>query len=693
MASLAPHTTPGTVGLCKHYSHNLPADSLKPRSALKRTHNELFENEAYFSPSKKSRVTFDVEDESGSDEDDDANPYLVYEQVRRAISRHLAGTDDTAYEKVKKIFSADPEASDAPSSKTVYMYLRTILARVSSLEKQCNGLVNAIIDCEWVGRDEAFVSLYSKFLGNLGAAKSGYLAKLLHRLVELLGEQGARKLPGCSTVRQTTIHSRVRRAIADVLRVVPAASSTLVQVIESKLAKDIAKPRERLLYIKNFLHIVENAPELKAVILGIITCDLVKLDVSIQIDIEDYADDLGEEIVGEISSPHPPPSLVGQSSFEKMIQSDRTQASIEAAHHDHSDDETNSTTIDASDESVVENDPHTQRRCKVMEHLEVVDSVMDLLFDFYHPLVHSHSLEVCDDTMNLLTAHFRNLILPTYRSRHAQFLIFHFSQTSPVFVDKFATTCISTLLDHKEPAVLRQTAGSYLAGYVGRGAQVPTSVIGDCFRLLCDELESLRQQFEPSCYGPDLRRYTSFYCMMQAIMYIFCFRWQVLAEESQLGDDSDDEQEVQQYRFPYSLKENLVMALNSPLNPLRICSPDIVGQFATICHRLRFLYLFPKIENNKQIRLSNSRRHVSDIASGTIERDLGWVEDSGMLEAYFPFDPYRLPKSRKWVVDDYLEWKGLPEEDEDKRGDDTDEDFLNEDSSVFEEDYGSDEEA
>ena len=30
------------------------------------------------------------------------------------------------------------------------------------------------------------------------------------------------------------------------------------------------------------------------------------------------------------------------------------------------------------------------------------------------------------------------------------------------------------------------------------------------------------------------------------------------------------------------------------------------------------------------------------------------------LEAYFPFDPYRLPRSKKWLVGDYIEWRGVP---------------------------------
>lgn len=624
------------------------------------------------SPSKRSKVTFDSDVEYVSAvEDDEVDPQLIREQVRRAIQRHLAGDNEETYENLKQIFSADPKKENAPSPKAVHAHLQAILSHISSLDKSCNGLVNTVLFCDWVGRDESFVKLYIKFLANLAAAKSGFLGKILHTLVELLGEQRTRRIPGFATIRQPRIHARARRAIVYLLNLVPAASSTLVQVIQRKLTLDYRKPQERLLYTKNFLALLEHGPELKAAVLGIITSELIKLDVSVQVDMEDYADELGEEIVRDVSSSQ---TLVGSSS---QISIDKT---TEEDGGDDADGE--STTSNSSEDEDDELDPVEVQRRKVMAHLGTVDAVMDLLFDYYQPLVLSPLLEVRDDVMNLLTAHFTNLILPTYRSRHAQFLIFHFSQTSSVFIDLFATTCISTLLDHNQPSVLRQTAGSYLAGYVGRGAHVPVAVIQDCFLLLCAELETLRQEFEDSCRGPDLRRYASFYSMMQATMYIFCFRWRDLAND--MGEDSDGEHEVEEYQFPDIVKKNLSLAVNSTLNPLRVCTPDIVNQFAETCNRLRFLYLFPKVEHNKHVRLSNTRRERADLTMGQIERDLGWVGESGMLEGYFPFDPYRLPRSGKWVADDYLDWKGLPGNGNGNDNDDDSDDDMNGDESVGE---------
>ena len=66
---------------------------------------------------------------------------------------------------------------------------------------------------------------------------------------------------------------------------------------------------------------------------------------------------------------------------------------------------------------------------------------------------------------------------------------------------------------------------------------------------------------------------------------------------------------------------------------------------------------------------------------------LAVLDYGGMLEGYFPFDPYKLPRSGKWLVDDYLEWKGLPGDevgDEDE-GDGSEDDVMADESAGEEE--------
>lgn len=55
------------------------------------------------------------------------------------------------------------------------------------------------------------------------------------------------------------------------------------------------------------------------------------------------------------------------------------------------------------------------------------------------------------------------------------------------------------------------------------------------------------------------------------------------------------------------------------------------------------------------------------------------------MEAYFPFDPYHLPKSKRWVAKDYNEWKlpsGMRREEEDEYSDAEDEEESDAESLV-----------
>jgi RNA polymerase I-specific transcription initiation factor RRN3 len=279
---------------------------------------------------------------------------------------------------------------------------------------------------------------------------------------------------------------------------------------------------------------------------------------------------------------------------------------------------------------------------------------------------------------------FHSLILPTYRSRHPQFLVFHFAQSDPIIVDRFVTSCVAVLVDKKQPHLLRHSAAAYFSGFVGRGAHVSPQVVQDCLELLCDHLTDLRKKYEPVCRGPDLKRFGDFYAAFQAILYIFCFRWRdVASTSSDLESDSeldDDEEEVEVYHFPESLRDSLRMAIYSPLNPLRVCTPVIVEQFAKLTYALQLFYVYPKLEENKHVRVQSSQvRTMADLTISNPDRDLSWMGDNGMLEGYFPYDPYHLPISQHWIEGDYVQWKGIPGEevndsDSEDEGMDEDED-------------------
>ena len=73
---------------------------------------------------------------------------------------------------------------------------------------------------------------------------------------------------------------------------------------------------------------------------------------------------------------------------------------------------------------------------------------------------------------------------------------------------------------------------------------------------------------------------------------------------------------------------------------VQVCAAPVVEQFAHVSRASGFLYIYPL--------LAQARLHP--LPTATREKLLG------ELGTFFPFDPYRLPRSARWVEEGYREW-------------------------------------
>ncbi len=334
-----------------------------------------------------------------------------------------------------------------------------------------------------------------------------------------------------------------------------------------------------------------------------------------------------------------------------------------------------------------------ERRIKeVQENVEKMDAILDLLFTTYDPYFADPNSVEAASMFDTLLNHFANIILPTYRSRHTQFLLFHFAQTAEHLVDSFAGTCVQISFQSGRPAVLKQSSAAYLASFVARGAHVQPHVVRTVFELIGKNLDDIRIENEVTCRGPDLKRYNTFYAMTQALLYIFCFRWRDLITSTDILEEEDPTAFIgQDLEWVPGIKEIFTRTIYSKLNPLKVCSPPIVAEFAKIAHHLRFMYVYPLLETNKRVRLS---QFSSGLANGAL-RDTGnggSNESWHQLDAYFPFDPYQLPISKRWIEEDYVQWKGIPglNQEEEEDDDDSSEGDDEEGAEIEEEDMDTD---
>lgn len=601
-------------------------------------------------PVKRRKVTFDPDVDVHVMTDVNEKPMeLVEEEVRRALEKHAVG-DSTAYDQIRGIITSKPTASHALLTEQLQKYIVALIHAVPLLDHKCQGLVHAIVDCQWIARNEHFVRSYRQLLRSLLSVHPGFTSSVLAMLVDMFIETPSPSMrqQDDPPIQRVRIQTRIHETLKYIVRQSPMSSTYLGSILSSAFPFPTDTAKAHVQYIKHLLKVSEYCAEIKGEILSLIMDKLVKIDVQIQVDMEELEDDVEERLIED------------DFGDDEAYESDNDSVS--------------------SEESL---DPEEKHIKDLKESVTKLDSIMDILFSYYHSIYASGDRFEIDETFENLLSQFANIILPTYRSRHTQFLLFHFSQTSPDLMERFAGCCSHLAFDRGRPEIARISAAAYLASYVARGAHVSRDDVRDVFDLLCHHLENLRISLEPGCKGPDLRRYSSYYAIAQALLYAFCFRWRdlIVTSDDNLPTDEDIIYHEGDFQWYNSIHDILRRNIFSKLNPLKICTPNIVQQFARIAHHLRFLYVFPLLETNKRVRLSRTVGAYSDsIGVRDTALTMKKGEDGFLLDAFFPFDPYVLPRSKKWLQGDYNEWKAIPgmpeevDEEEDLEDDDEDED-------------------
>ena len=256
---------------------------------------------------------------------------------------------------------------------------------------------------------------------------------------------------------------------------------------------------------------------------------------------------------------------------------------------------------------------------------------------------------------------------------------------------------------------------------------------------LCTFLDAGLESFSAlgtAAPAPGARDHAMFYAVAQAVFYIFCFRWRDLRDVDYQEEDSvrspaatypnAGSLELSPQLMPvlgaasYSSASSsgtsaamrgshgwapglsiVQRAITSPLNPLRYCNANVVQQFAYVSQHTGFQYCYSIIEANarrtkttgttddtpgtpQRARLSTDVRESTptphrDDAPAPAPALLGATET---LDAFFPFDPYRLRESSGLVERLYREWADVAPEEEDDDEDAEGDDVSSSDSEV-----------
>jgi RNA polymerase I-specific transcription initiation factor RRN3 len=162
------------VGSVRSCEESIPASPAKRARTV--TFNPNVEEQIY-----SSTVGLDMEDQ-------EVDVESVRIEVRSAIEEHTRGESEERYEGLKTIFVSERRTKDldgeCASSEKIQANLLALTSCAYLLGKSCSGLVKAILECDWIGRDEGFVKVYVHFLGNLASARGAYVGSVLSMLTE-----------------------------------------------------------------------------------------------------------------------------------------------------------------------------------------------------------------------------------------------------------------------------------------------------------------------------------------------------------------------------------------------------------------------------------------------------------------------------------------------------------------------------
>ena len=414
-------------------------------------------------------------------------------KVRAAIDLRLKGDSVPYLDLVETI--QDPKTS----VEMLRSYISALALNVSLLSSQFDRLVAAVLRIDWITQDEAFVCVYTRFVEDLLSASSVFVAAVARMLTSHLKKAHQR-------LDSESVLSRVHGMLERVLIIVPTGPSVILPVLNSHFPHKTDDIRALLSYCKSLFRIISYSPVLRHQIITILVEGMVQIDLDIQMEIEELEDDEFEAMQQEVFAIQPDDTI---SAYAEHFGSD-------------SDDS------DSDDDWAAMSCSAVNIKSMVMK----LDALVSMMLDYVS------DVSRCDDELdglfnNLLDA-FGRVIIPTHRLRYTQFILFYICSYKRKYYDLFIGTLIGLIISHKTSSNIRISAAAYIGSFVSRAKYIEISSARYSLHLLNNFIHSYLDRNEAaitSLSRPE--QYTVLYSAVQAVLYIFCFRWKDLM----VGDD------------------------------------------------------------------------------------------------------------------------------------------------------------
>ncbi|KAH8262789.1 hypothetical protein KR044_000362 [Drosophila immigrans] len=468
---------------------------------------------------------------------------------------------------------------------------------VHSLTPEFADLVEALLSVNWKKRSTEAIEAYSEFTVDVMIAHNTYIQIGISRLILnwIPNDQESDDwINGSPSERVQADLQTVHALLNRILTAVPMAFDVVVDTIAAKFPYFKKPAHVTAGYIHNVLWLMVSKPVYEELLLQLVLQKLLILDVSAPRD------------------------------------------EIEAMQED-SDDEEDEMEADAMFQM---DDVNTQpKQPKALDHPigQMLDICLLKLLKFLDDKCRT-TLTASDEQRLVKNRFFKTLIhifeevlLPSHNIHHVQFVMFYVCSLRPAYTEAFLNFLWLKVQNPNVSSIIRHVAVSYIASFLARAKFVPLSTITYYLKELSNWANTyINDSDEFSSKNCSLKANMVFFSVCQAMFYLIAFRARDL-----------------------TINEKNLMLLNTlqlsrlamcHFNPLRYCLPPVATAFAGVTRTYQLAYCHTVLERNARRKLATIYGHDKLMPEET-------------LDTFFPFDPYILPLSRKYIEPNYLVYK------------------------------------
>lgn len=482
-------------------------------------------------------------------------------------------------------------------------WLQSLQENIVHLKPKLEHFVLATLHIPWIGQEKPVVSAFKHFLANLVSAHSFYTKPITQMLLKNFNSRAKTEE---ELDQEKLVFVNTHDALRGILEVSPlGAKQAILHYVKVSMPFMLIQVSSiHTKYIENIIHLTEylGSEEERLAILKIVVDRLVQLDAYLP-KLNEYEDDDDDE--DEELFPLERPAVKP------------TDAEIAKAN---------------------------------------LDQAMVVMFKYISQRYESgDAIGLYSDLLHV----FELFILPTYATGHVQFLLFHFLtlDQSRKFTANFLEWLWRKFQSPNTPQIIRQSIIAYMASLMARAKHVDINQSASYLEKIVAWIHAYigardggtqsaqdYKYVDPKAHGP-------FYAACQSTFYLFAFRHQEFVHNEKW------------ISFLRGLNFSTIVTAN--LNPLRVCLPPVVKNFAAISRHYQLVYCDTIIERNNRINLPI----VGGLSS------LGTGEGKPvLLDSFFPFDPYMLKLSRGFITDNYRVYQGAMIESDNEDSEEEDED-------------------